>query len=470
MAALFERFAPGFVRFWARVLPQLARTLIALFLIAAFTGTTAVLLFVITAEQLQTSIETADLGPLKVSIGARRRDVASVERYYDISGEISKRLVNTENELFQANVAERSALTGLVGVTNRIRSFINLNDTEFILTPLKVRSFQDQQSQADAERAPVFDHAVATYFAQYYAALDRVPASTAVDAARKSLEAFKDKTYRAMDDYSVKLAEYNVRAADADSLRRQLVELQAQQKGLEETVAPSGSALANTSYWNLCEDFFSFKSLVGDWAYHIVLLPKMMLVLLLAIFMGILGSLINIAQEFLRNPKARAFWDILFRIGLGAGVAFALFFFAAAGMMAFSQAPPTGADKSDMSPYLISFLGITGGYLSDRVMDWMRQVGENAFKLEGGDQPPRWATGLAPALDAGGLDAAGLASACNVGAGDVEGWASLAKPVPGDRQNLVAAFLRLHPSRIFTDIAPARRQPDEASPASAMPA
>ncbi len=30
----------------------------------------------------------------------------------------------------------------------------------------------------------------------------------------------------------------------------------------------------------------------------------------------------------------------------------------------------------------------------------------------------------------------------------------MTKPVPGDKQSLVAAFLREHPSKVFTDIAP----------------
>jgi hypothetical protein len=171
--------------------------------------------------------------------------------------------------------------------------------------------------------------------------------------------------------------------------------------------------------------------------------------------MGILGSLIYISKDFLTKPNANTFWEIVFRIGLGAGVAFALFFFAAAGMLALSQSGGTGQPQANMSPYLISFLGITGGYLSDHVTDWMRQVGMNAFKVEKDGQPPRWAMGLDAALKAAGIDSAGLAAACGVSVSDADDWVSLAKPVPGGKQALVAAFLRVHPSRIFTDIAPA---------------
>ena len=84
----------------------------------------------------------------------------------------------------------------------------------------------------------------------------------------------------------------------------------------------------------------------------------------------------------------------------------------------------------------------------------MREVGENTFKVDPGGPPPRWAVGLDAALKAAGLTTAALASASSSTQADVEGWDTLQKPVPGDKQALVAAFLRIHPSHLFTDIAP----------------
>jgi hypothetical protein len=450
----------------SRAAPPTGRILIGAFLISAFVVTTVVLLFVITAEQLQTSIATADVGTLKVSVGSMRQNVNTLEHYYKISGDITRRTVKTEGQLYDINTKSRAEMAQLVTVTNRIRAAINFEDTQYIRAPLEPRPFQDDQKTSDSARALVFDHAVAAYFAQYYAALEAAPPGAQVKAARKSLDAFKDRTYASMRNFEAALSNYNVTTTAVQSLQDQLNALRMQEKELMKTVAPKGSALANAAYWNLCEDFYSFKSLVGDWAYHIVLLPKMMLVLILSIFMGILGSLIFISQNFLKHPDQRTFWDILFRIGLGAGVAFALFFFAAAGMVALSQAPATGADQSDLSPYLISFLGITGGYLSDRVMAWMRQIGEETFRLNTGEQPPRWTPGLSAALSKSGLSAAGLAAASDVDPDEVHQWLTQSKPVPGDRQKVVAAYLRDHPANLFTDIAPphAAISPQSAAP------
>jgi hypothetical protein len=293
--------------------------------------------------------------------------------------------------------------------------------------------------------------ALAAYFTDYY---QQAAALKGEDAqkADKAIDAFKDQVFKHYQAYSAARAKYDATESGVTSLQAQNDALEAQENDYYNEIVTPPSPLATDAFWNLCEDFLSFKSLVGDWAYNIVLFPKMMLVLMLSIFMGILGSLIYISQDFLKNPQARGFWDILFRIGLGAGVAFALFFFAAAGMLALSQNSTGG--QTDMSPYLISFLGITGGYLSDRVTEWMREVGENTFQVRGSGPPNRWAVGLADALKAAGLDTTALASATGVTAAEAGDWVSLAKPVPGDKQALVAAYLREHPSRLFTDIAP----------------
>ena len=265
-------------------------------------------------------------------------------------------------------------------------------------------------------------------------------------------DAAETETFKHLEGYFAARAQYQSDASAMRALKGEIDALEHRADRLNKEVQAPGTPLADGAYWSLTEDFLSFKTLFGDWAYNIVGLPRMMLVLALSIFMGILGSLIYISQDFLRNPDSRGFWDILFRIGLGAGVAFALFFFAAAGMLAMAQ---DGGGKTDMSPYLISFLGITGGYLSDRVTQWMREVGESAFRVKTDGPPARWAIGLGNMLKNAELDAAALAAAANVLVEDAEAWVSLAKPVPGDKQGLVAAFLREHPSRVFTDIQPA---------------
>jgi hypothetical protein len=452
--------------------PPWRRILVGLFLIGSFAATTAILLFVITTERLQSAISAPNLATLKISTGWIRRDVTEVEHYWTVMNTITARKDAAQEMLFNTQIDNEGTRAAMITSANAIRNYININDTLYIKPPLKIHHLAELASTAPSNpntTVPVGDAANAAnpaptpalavaadlraavddYFDGYYATLGN---SSADMDARKSLDTFKTETYRRLEAYFAARTQYDADASKVTVLKAQIDALDEEAKKVDATIAPTGSALANDDYWNLVEDFSSFKALAGEWAYSAVLLPRMMLILVLSIFMGILGSLIYISQDYLKNPDGRGFWDILFRIGLGAGVAFALFFFAAAGMLALSQNP--NGSQGEMSPYLISFLGITGGYLSDRVTQWMREVGENAFRIKSDGPPARWAVNLSDALKTNNLEAASLASAISVPPADVDAWIALSKPTPGEMQGLVAAYLREHPSKLFTDIAP----------------
>ncbi|HWA89959.1 MAG TPA: hypothetical protein VG889_07980 [Rhizomicrobium sp.] len=482
--------APAFGA-WA---PSLRRFGIGMFLIVAFVVTGASLLLIVTAEQLQTAVASPDFAALKISTGWVRQDVAYLEQFWAQKGEIARKEKAANDELFQISARNTKTRAAMSGAADEARNFIDLNDSVYILPPLKLHTFIGDaaappppsptpapQSQTPAtpqstgtDQPPTpppgnpatasgpgfalsstvpsswnFGQVVDRHFDAYYAEIDALPNA---EKARQSLNAFKVETYKRMAKFFAAKAQYDSDASTKRALEAQISALQQQEKKLDADSQTPGTPLADGSYWSLTEDFLSFKTLVGDFAYNIVALPRMMLVLLISIFMGVLGSLIYITMDFHRDPDHRGFWNIVFRIGLGAGVAFALFFFAAAGMLALASTK-SGA-QSDMSPYLIAFLGITGGYLSDRVTQWMREVGENAFKIKTDGPPDRWAIDLAPKLAAAGLDNAALARATGATVSDAEAWGAQTKPVPGDKQGLVAAFLRVHPSKVFTDIPP----------------
>jgi len=210
--------------------------------------------------------------------------------------------------------------------------------------------------------------------------------------------------------------------------------------------------LKNQSFRSVVEDFRAYESLLGPFA-NLVMIPNAMLVLLLSICMGMLGSLIYLARKLVLDGEATDYGEIASRVGLGAAVALALFFFASAGMLAMSQSA-AGPGSNDMSPYLIAFLGITAGYLSDRVTAWMREVGERTFKLENSGMPNRWAVGLEKEVKAQNVTSAQLASGIDSSDADVEDWIGLRKSLPGDAQRLISTYLRVDPSTLFTDMKP----------------
>ncbi len=227
---------------------------------------------------------------------------------------------------------------------------------------------------------------------------------------------------------------------------------------------PTGN-LKKDSYRSVVEDFRAYEALLGRFS-NLVMIPNAMLVLLLSICMGMLGSLIFLARKLVLDREDTGYGEIASRVGLGAAVALALFFFASAGMLAMSQTG-AGADGNDMSPYLIAFLGITAGYLSDRVTAWMREVGERTFKLEGGAMQSRWAIGLGAELAAQKITATELAAGTNVSDTDLGDWIALKKPVPADEQRLIAVYLRVDASRLFTDVKPRMLTPAAGAPQAA---
>jgi len=215
----------------------------------------------------------------------------------------------------------------------------------------------------------------------------------------------------------------------------------------------AANRLTNESYRTVVEDFRTFEALVGTRLFGVVLIPNPVLVLLLAVFMGMLGSLIHLCRRLVIEREPVQAHEMFYRIGLGAAVALALFFFASAGVLTLSQ-PSTGKVDTNMSPYLISFLGITAGFLSERATAWMREVGEKTFKLESGSRPSRWATGLSGELAKQNVAADAIAAATGIPAADIADFAVLKKEAPDREQVLIAAYLRVHPSMLFTDIDP----------------
>ncbi len=83
----------------------------------------------------------------------------------------------------------------------------------------------------------------------------------------------------------------------------------------------------------------------------------------------------------------------------------------------------------------------------------MRQVGERTFKLEPEDEE-RWAVALKAELERQRLTAETVAVAIGEDPEVVRQWAELRRAVPAPSQAVLAAYLRMHGSRLFTDLDP----------------
>ncbi len=143
------------------------------------------------------------------------------------------------------------------------------------------------------------------------------------------------------------LARFSAAQMKYDTASNQHNELDQQLKTYAQT--PSPPPVTNPKERLLVDDFRAYEWVAGPAAFRIVLMPNSMLVLFLAICMGILGSLIYLARQMVRDNCISNAPEMLFRIGLGAAVALALYLFAAAGMVAFSQGA-SAQTQNDMTP------------------------------------------------------------------------------------------------------------------------
>jgi hypothetical protein len=205
---------------------------------------------------------------------------------------------------------------------------------------------------------------------------------------------------------------------------------------------------------DLCEEILTYKSLFGRLAYEMIFIPKSSLTLVLAVAMGLLGSLIYLTRERVMGGTKFTLASILFRASLGCALAVAIYVFAAAGMFALGQHPVSSNGGADMSPYLISFIGITAGYLSDHMAAWMAQIGRQTFKIDGVEGKERWAPHLTDYMNKKPRTAADIANWLKVAPTQVAAWIANTQPIPPDTQIRLADYLECDIDDLFTDIPP----------------
>ena len=111
---------------------------------------------------------------------------------------------------------------------------------------------------------------------------------------------------------------------DADKLRKSLITTKAEFADVPKLVG--AARLGNESYRTVVEDFRTFEALVGKTLFGIVLIPNPVLCCCWPVFMGMLGSLIYLARQLVIEREDVRAHEMLYRIGLGAAVALALFF------------------------------------------------------------------------------------------------------------------------------------------------
>ena len=158
---------------------------------------------------------------------------------------------------------------------------------------------------------------------------------------------------------------------DLDSMRNELLSLNDYYKAIK------GQIHDIDHYETIFKPVSEMLRVTDVWA-----LPTSMLSIFLALSMGGLGSLIFVTIEYLNcNPKECAGTDIgmyFFRPILGSLMALVMYIVVKSGQISFF-----GEDVTELSPFLLSFLGVASGLASETLYERLSESIEAKVKLNG---------------------------------------------------------------------------------------
>jgi hypothetical protein len=179
-----------------------------------------------------------------------------------------------------------------------------------------------------------------------------------------------------------------------------------------------------------------------------------MLVLLLLISMGVLGSALNLLAVFIANEQeSLSFGEYPLRLAFGAVLAIVMFIIAKAGVPILADTSKIGGN-APLNPYFISLLAVVSGLMSDRSMSTIRNVANSLLQSVGGaDYSQRYSrVVLDDVLKTANRDINGLAKLLGINTDDTKKLFSGNDKIPPDQQQLIAAYLGQSLRELFSDL------------------
>lgn len=203
---------------------------------------------------------------------------------------------------------------------------------------------------------------------------------------------------------------------------------------------------------------------------HFITTETDILTLSLVILMGVLGSALQMTYAYFIKNQAVSLGAYVLRLSVGAITALVIFIVAKAGVPVIADASRFGGE-APINPYLVSFLAIISGLLSENAIASVQAQGAKFFGT-GTDGPDRWMrTDLSGELQAQKLSLSDLAHYLGISEDTAAGKIKGDDKIEPAEQKVIAIYLRRSPRDIFTDIPPpaANNAPTSAAPSSAAP-
>jgi hypothetical protein len=206
--------------------------------------------------------------------------------------------------------------------------------------------------------------------------------------------------------------------------------------------------------FNATAELNSLSSIWKGIIYRVSLWTNDMLVLLLLISMGVLGSALNLLAVFIANEQeSLSFGEYPLRLAFGAVLAIVMFIIAKAGVPILADTSKIGSN-APLNPYFISLLAVVSGLMSDRSMSTIRGVASSLLRGVGGaDYSPRYSRVVSDdVLKTANRDIDGLAQLLGTSVDDTKKLFSGKDKVPPDQQRLISAYLNQPIRELFSDL------------------
>lgn len=185
------------------------------------------------------------------------------------------------------------------------------------------------------------------------------------------------------------------------------------------------------------------------WGYETLLrMPQHVLVLILTLAMGMLGSVVTMTWLFIRQDTGLSARRFLILPFIGSMSAFIILIFISAGQLTLTA----GDAQDSLNPFVLSFVGIISGLLSERAYTRISEVGSSFFAVDDGQ--PRWGYRLREALESVGVSIPELAR--HLGTTEEEAGRIVSESTTATltQQRLIAACVRRNVRELFTDVPP----------------
>jgi hypothetical protein len=287
-----------------------------------------------------------------------------------------------------------------------------------------------------------------------------------LDPTVKSIESSYDRWRDAREKNSVAKAKFDVPDRQAAQLKKKIASTDQQLQAIFDVIKPnldaSGRTRVESAFYELnVDNYFSASDLskslphriIARVAYGLLTVQPDMLTLFLVIFMGVLGSALQITHSYFMKNQVQTVGGYFQRISVGAITALVIFIVAKAGVPVIADATKFGGE-APINPYLVSFLAIISGLLSENAIASVQAQGARFFGA-GTDGPDRWArSDLGTELQAQNLSLTTLAVYLDETEKVVLAQLKGDEKIASAQQKVIAIYLRRDPRDIYTDIPP----------------